>query len=451
MAEGWQIPARLRRFANIRPRLFINKERVSGLRRKIRETHRDVWVIVKENADRGKPVQSNYKAQGDMRSAGRGLPWQALAYLVTGEAEYLEGARKWMLDICRFPHWEQDNSLSGGECLFGVALGYDWLYDNLTGEETRSIRSKLVAQARLMKPKPVHGDRWPANHNHVEHVGLAAAGLALFDEVPEAAEWIRQSHLVFRVMLRMSGTDGGSTEGHQYWAYTTEAFLRYAELARDLPGVSLYDHEWVRAVPDFILHSTLPGFTGQDCVMSYGDSHREYSSHGPTHILFRLAAEYRNKHAQWLALEMQRRRVGRDAYCTWANLLWYDETLQPVPPSGLPLYHDFTDIGWFTARSGYDEDAVMVGFKCGPMHGHKAQENYDKNRGVAHEIGGGHDHPDVNSFQIIARRKWLAIDPGYERAKWTRTLPVPPPRRDHRCRRTSILLPGNLRVAAPYR
>jgi hypothetical protein len=339
MAERWQVPAGLQKFANTRPRLLFGKERIAEVRRKIRDSHRDVWAVFKENADSylGKPVPSNYKSQGDMRSAGRGVPWQALAFVIAGEAAYLEGARKWLLDICRFPHWEQDNSLSGGECLFGVAVGYDWLYDKLSAEEKQLIRTKLIAQARAMKAKPVHRDRWLANHNHVEHLGLAAAGFALFDEVPEAAEWIRQSHLVFQAMLRASGPDGGSTEGHQYWAYTTEAFLRYAELARGLLGVNLYDHKWIRAVPDFILHSTLPGFTEQDCVMSFGDSHREYASHGPTHILFRLAAEYRNPHAQWLALEMQRRRVGRDAYSTWANLLWYDETLKPKPPSKLPF------------------------------------------------------------------------------------------------------------------
>jgi hypothetical protein len=67
----------------------------------------------------------------------------------------------------------------------------------------------------------------------------------------------------------------------------------------------------------------------------------------------------------------------------------------------------------------------MVGFKCGPMHGHKTQAFYE--RQVREKwpryksIGGGHGQPDVNSFQIYAHGKWLAIDPGYERPKFTRT------------------------------
>ncbi len=423
MAHPWSAPAKLQSFAGKRPRLFLSPGRIASLQRKVSGSHREVWAIVKENADSylGKMPPSNFNSQGDMRAAGRGIPWQALAFRITGDSAYLEGARKWVLTICEYPRWEQNNSLSGGECLFGVSIGYDWLYDRFEPAERKRIKDKLVHQARALKTKPVHHDRWLANHNHVEHLGLAAAGFALFDELPEAVDWIRQSHLVFLTMLRISGSDGASTEGHQYWAYTVEGFLRYAELARELLGEDMYRHEWVRAVPEFIIHSTLPGFSAENCVMSFGDSHREYSSHGPTHILYRTAAEYRNGHAQWLAQEMQKRRIGRDAYCTWANLLWYDETLAPVPVGDLPLFKHYEDVGWVTARSSWADDAVMVGFKCGPMHGYKAERYYMANRGVAHEIGGGHGHPDVNSFQVFARGKWLAIDPGYERPKWTRT------------------------------
>jgi hypothetical protein len=423
MARRWEQPAKLAGFSGIRPRLFLSQQRIAALKPKLAGSHRQVWTIVKENADAhvAKAVPSNYKSQGDMRSAGRGVPWLALAHVMSGEQKYLEAARKWLLTICEFPEWENGRSLSGGECLFGVATGYDWLYGKLAQPERAFIREKLVRQADLMAGRPVHQDRWLANHNHVEHLGLAAAGFALFDEHPGAIAWIRQADLVFRAMLETASDDGSSNEGHQYWAYTTEALLRYTELARDLLGSDYYASAWLKSVPDFIIHSTLPGFTEKDCVMSFGDSHREYSSHGPTHILYRLAAEYRNPHAQWLAREMERRRVGRDAYCTWANLLWYDETVASKPLDTLPTFWNANDIGWVTARGGWQDDAVMVGFKCGPMHGHKAQKYYDANPGARHEIGGGHGHPDVNSFQIFARRKWLAVDPMYERPKWTRT------------------------------
>jgi len=406
-----------------RPRLFLTRARLDQLKRKLSGSHSELWKIVRETADGllGREPPSNYQNQGEMRTAGRGIPFQALTWLLTGEARYRDGAKRWLLRVCEYPRWEQNDSLAAGECLFGVAVGYDWLYDQLDERERRLIRDKLVHQAEALRNgPPVHHDLWLANHNHVEHVGLAAAGFALRDEVPQAEAWIRQAHSVFLKALEFSSRDGSSTEGHQYWAYSAESILRYAELARDLLNENLYGSEWLKSLPDFVLHSTLPDFSASNCVMSYGDSHRAYEAHGPGHILYRTAAEYRNRQAQWLAGEMLRRGVGRSAYCGWASLLWYDETLAPAPPSNLPTFWHCDDIGWVTSRSSWDVDAVVAGFKAGPMHGHKAQKYYDAHPGDTREIGGGHGHPDVNSFQVYAYGKWLAIDPGYERPKWTR-------------------------------
>lgn len=405
-----------------RPRLFLTRAKLDQVKRKISGSHAELWTMVQENADDllGRMPTSKYDNESEMRSAGRGVPWQALAWLVTGEPRYRNGAKRWMLHICEYPRWENDNSLAAGECLFGVAIGYDWLCDQLNESERKFVRTKLVRQAELMCKAPVHHDLWLANHNHVEHLGLATAGFALRDDVPQAEDWIRQADEVFRKTLEFSARDGSSTEGHQYWAYSAESILRYAELARDLLKENLYRSEWLTSVPDFIIHSTLPDFGAKNCVMSFGDSHRSYDSHGPAHILFRTAAEYRNPYAQWLAVEMLRRGAGRTAYCGWASLLWYDETLPAASLEKLPTFWNCNDAGWVTSRSTWKPEAVMTGFKCSPMHGHKAQKYYESRRGETDGIGGGHGHPDVNSFQIYAYGKWLAIDPGYERPKWTR-------------------------------
>lgn len=428
MSRRWERPRKLDTFSGVHPRLFLNRRRLERINSQMGASHQLIWEAVVEKADSylGQPLPLNYESQEDMRALGRGIPWQALVYRLTGDQKYLEGAKKWVLEACRLARWENNRSLAGGECLFGVAVGYDWLYPEWNERERRLIREKLTLQAKAMKDgPPVHHDLWLANHNHVEHCGLAAAGFAVFDEIPEAVEWIRQSDLVFQTFLEFASDDGSSSEGHQYWAYSTEAVLRYLEMARDLLGREYYDNTWLKGAPSFIIFSTLPNFTKENCVMSFGDSHRDYRSHGPTHILYRLAAEYRNQHAQWLAKEMDQRHVGRGDYCTWLNLLWYDETLASSALSTLPTLRNFGDIGWVTSRSGWDEDAIIVGFKCGPMHGHKAQQYYEslfRADGPAnYRIQGGHNHPDINSFQVYAYGKWLAIDPQYERPKWTRT------------------------------
>jgi len=426
MSQDWTPPKKLDSFIGIHPRYLLNAEKINTLKIKINNTHKKIWERVRKNADSyvGTLPPPNYNRQSDMWPAGRGIPWLAIAYLLTEDSKYLESAKKWIMTICNFPKWENNRSLSGGECLFGVSIGYDWLYNKLTEDERRYIRENLIYQAKEMKKRPVHHDRWLANHNHVEHSGLAAAGFSLYDEVPDAINWIRQSDLVFNQMFKVMSDDGSSDEGHQYWAYSTESLLCYVEAASDLMDRNYYKSEWLKNAANFIIFSTIPDFNQENCVMSYGDSHRNYTDHGPTNILYRLAAEYNNGYAQWLANEMIQRDVDKEGYKTWCNLLWYDENVQPVPLSNLPKFKNFDNIGWIITRSSWDDDATLIGFRCGPFHGNKLQPYYEKqvneNWQKYHVIGGGHCHSDINSFQIYAYGKWLAIDPGYERPKWTK-------------------------------
>src|SRR5437773_2726782 len=116
---------RLRAAATAHPRLFLTRDRIAALKRKIAGSHREIWAIVQENADAhlGRNAPAKFDSEGEMRTAGRGVPWQALAFLLTGDTRYLDGAKAWMARICGYPRWENDKSLAAGECLFGVAIG----------------------------------------------------------------------------------------------------------------------------------------------------------------------------------------------------------------------------------------------------------------------------------------------------------------------------------------
>src|SRR5687768_14275495 len=141
LRQRWQRPTKLDSFAGVHPRLFLTEKRIVGVKGKVPGSHAHIWKIVLEKADGylGKGPPADYQKQRDMREAGRGIPWQALAFLVTGERVYLENARKWILTICSFPRWQQNNSLAGGECLFGVAVGYDWLHSQFSESERTLI------------------------------------------------------------------------------------------------------------------------------------------------------------------------------------------------------------------------------------------------------------------------------------------------------------------------
>jgi hypothetical protein len=437
--QEWERPAKLDSFLSLHPRYLLTQAKVNDLKDKISSAgiHQDIWNLVKAKANsylgENPPGGEN---EEDMRNSGRAIPWLALAYLIADEPDdstYLNKAISWMLTVCGYSNWYRNYSIGAAEGLVGVSIGYDWLYNELSTSEKNTIRNKLILQANIMKDwPPQQHDRYLANHCHVEYNGLAAAGFVLYDEVPEAINWIKQADLIFKTAFKLGSDDGSSTEGHQYWGYSMESLLCFTEAAKDLMSINYYDSNWLKGAIDFIIFSTIPDFNllpdepdFANCVISFGDSHRDYRSHGPTHILCRLASEYNNGYAQWLADEMIQRGIGLTNYDfrAWANLIWYDESITPTSLSNLPTFKHFDDIGWITSRSGWDEDAVLVGFKCGPFHGHKLMPYYEKQADESwdqyHFIVNGHGHPDVNSFQIYAHGKWLATEPGYARPKWT--------------------------------
>jgi hypothetical protein len=445
MGRDWQLPAKLNDFIGVHPRYLLNDAKITALKTKVDTPgtmQEYIWLnVVKPMADwylTESPY--GYSNEDVMRPSGRAIPWLALAYLMADEPDktiYKNKAISWMLTVCGYSRWDNNYSLGAAAGLVGVSIGYDWLYDELSDSQRSTIKNKLIYQSQRMAPNPQHKEHWLANHNHVEHNGLAAAAFVLYGEpgAEEAADWIRQADIVFQMAFLTGSSEGSSTEGHQYWGYSMESLLCYTEAARDLMGVDYYDRNWVKSAADFIIFCTIPDFnmiTGipekdySNCVMGFGDSYRDYRSHGPTHILCRVASEYNDGRAQWLAEEMLARGVGITDidYRGWANLLWYDENVTATSLSGLPTFKHFEDIGLVVSRSGWDEDAVMVGFKCGPFHGHKVQPYYEKQYAEGwpyyHTIVNGHGHPDVGSFQVYAHGKWLATEPGYSKYTSTR-------------------------------
>src|SRR4029450_1748000 len=94
-----------------RPRLFLTPAKLEQVTRKISGSHSELSTHAREHAEGllARMPSPKYDSEGDMRSNGRGIPWQALVWMVSGDARYREGARRWMLRVCEFPRWEQNN------------------------------------------------------------------------------------------------------------------------------------------------------------------------------------------------------------------------------------------------------------------------------------------------------------------------------------------------------
>ena len=52
-----------------------------------------------------------------------------------------------MLEVSRFKDWNPSHFLDTGKMAMAVAIGYDWLFDELSGQEKQILRKALVEKA----------------------------------------------------------------------------------------------------------------------------------------------------------------------------------------------------------------------------------------------------------------------------------------------------------------
>jgi hypothetical protein len=423
------VPPGLARLAHTHPRLYLTQARLATLKGKLQQdAYAPLLARLLRLADRlaadGPPAyrdQDSYSGEEQLyqREVGNAIPELALAYVLTSEKRYLESAKAWMLASAGYPTWGLGSidgmDLAAGHQLYGLALAYDWLYHDLDPATRDTVRACLQRRGQRMYERLVSGQVWWAdaylqNHQWVDMTGLAAAGMALYGEVPDVDGWMLVPLEKARVTMRSLGPDGASHEGVPYWSYGVEYLLKFMDLTRDLLGEDLFAHNaWFSHTASFRLYSMLPraSWREESDLMTFADGPRG-DWYGPDYLLRKLAAEYHDGHAQWLANELDGADLSYSA-ALFLNLLWVDPSVPATPPTALPTFRHFSDLGLVYMRSSWSGDESMAAFKCGPAIGHHALALFDS------DPGSGHVHPDSGSLLLFAHGDWLLVDDGYAR------------------------------------
>jgi len=424
------IPGQLEEVRGVHPRIYLDSDRIKELREAVKSTHASLWDEIRAQADRSVKRKPPAYIEDDghsgseqlwQRSVGNTMPFLAMAYVITGDQQYLDSAREWALASCGYKTWGLGRidgmDLATGHQLFGLGIVYDWCYDDL-GEEARgTIRETLVKRTSAMFEAAATEKAWwrrsyLQNHLWVNICGMAVAGFALFDEVEDSSQWIGLPLDKFQRTMSALGHDGASHEGVGYWGYGVEYMLKFMHLARELLGVNMYDSDWWRNTAAYRQYLALPrnAWTRRNNVVDIADCPRS-NWYGPDYMLRRLASEYDDGYAQWLAQETDEANV-ESSEAKWLNLVWFDPSLEAKSPGDRPTLYHFDDMDIVSARSDWSGDESLVVSKCGPYIGHEAVQEF------TYDPGGGHVHPDAAHFVLFAGGEWLIRDDGY-RAKWT--------------------------------
>lgn len=376
------------------------------------------------------PPAETRRAQNEVAMA---IAEVAFAYKIDHDPRYLKAAIQYMDAAVSYGVWgyafsKPNTDLAAGHLLYGLALGYDLLYHDLSPEQRERYRAKLALQGHLLyeafKPKPGRVYAYSQNHTFIPMAGLGIAAYAVYGEVPEAEQWAKLSRAVFERVLQTYSHDGYYYEGYEYWIFATPWIIHYLDALKHAAGQDLFDQPGFHNMYLYAAHAQLPGgkddfdfgdvYGGPVSRAKQGDDYERSHPAGNFltnyNVLYDLAREFKDAKAQGVA-DWMRGTLHQANAEEWWSLVWRDAHLHPASMNEIEPWHRFPDMDVVFWRSGWDADATAVAFKCGPPEGHAATELSARFKDW--RLEDGHVHPDVNSFIVYAKGKYLTGDSGY--------------------------------------
>lgn len=391
------------------PRLLTGPEELRALRERVgRDARlREIAAVVRRDADAmltAPPIERKLEGRrllGESRRAVRRILTLAMAYHLTGNSAYVERAAREMRAAAAFTDWNPSHFLDVGEMTFALAIGYDWLHDQLDPSVRATVRQAILSKG-VRVPLDTKHNAWTRAQNNwgqVCHAGMVAGALAVLEDDREAAA-ITVHRALANVPRSMAAfaPKGSYPEGPGYWSYgTTFNVLLIAMLESALGGSFGLDRA--------------PGFdqTGAYLALTTGPSGLTFnyadggSGRGVEPAVHWFAARFARP--EWLAggeRALQKELAagvdatsGSDRF--FPLLLLWSRDLGEPKFDRLPLHWTSDDkVPIALHRSSWtDPKAVFVGVKAGSP-------------------SGPHGHMDIGSFVLDADGVRWAADLGAE-------------------------------------
>ena len=418
----------------VHPRVYFTGDELAALRRRARTTHASLWqrATRQVRALAGDPPPPPAEQRRAQNEVGLAIAEAAFVYRIEDDRKYLDAARKYMdaattYEIWGYPNNKPNVDLAAGHLLYGMGVGYDLLYQDLSPAERTKYRDSIAHHAQLMfdyfKPKSGRSYSYSQNHVFIPISGLAVAAYALYDESPQAPQWAALARAIMDRSLATYSQDGYYYEGFEYWIFSTPWLVHYLDAHKHATGEDLFDRPGLRQTHLYVAHSLVPG---GHTIFDFGDvfegpltragQEPEYSRTHPGgkfytnyNLLYDFAARFHDPQIQGIARWMD--SLGHVNAEDWWSLAWYDDKLAATPMEKVPASHHFTDHDVVYWRTGWDANATALAFKCGPPEGHHTAAQLKQFPDW--HLSAGHSHPDAASFILWAKGEYLTGDSGY--------------------------------------
>ncbi len=415
------------------PCLFFSKSDIPALQQKAQTSHSEIWKPIIDYAEKligttpaEYPSSPGYSA---FRDGGNMLIPMALAYVITGDTKYADITKIYLEGYLKWPTWGgsssfEERDLALAFMIMGNTIAYDWIYDELEDSLQVALKNKIAHHAAEMYEAATShwtsgwnnwwGWSYAQNHWHVNNNALALAAFALEDEVDSADVWIDHITHQFAIdsFVCEGVNDGSWHESIQYHnARMTLSLPTYYNLKR-LKNRDLLPKNYLKNFVYWSLYNHLPGTNRAALTFSsYVPPWGEGILTGLQGILRFVAAEYDNGHAEWLTQQIidisgRYPNVYNAPYYVF-EFFYFDPSVKPLPPDNLPLNRTFSDIECVIWRTGWEQDDLVFGLKCGAYGGKFFRDQFlaeaypfdDTNSMI--QINVGHDQPDAGTFYIV--------------------------------------------------
>ena len=336
------------------------------------------------------------------RTALQRITTLALAYHTRGDERMADRAVAEMKNVVGYSDWNPSHFLDVSEMATAVALGYDWLYDQIDPPTRTLLREGLVRHAIGLAP-----DQWgwdwrkkENNWNSVCYGGMVVAALAVAEDHPALAHhWLDSVQVHNPTTLVEYGPDGVYPEGPGYWTYGTV----FQALMIDALRSAIGDDLGLAAAPGFVesggfmAHALGP--TGG--AHNFADGSEDFKFRP---VLFWIAQEAQRP--EWLRYWQQdgwARAIGGQSRMQAFAPIWWARR-GPTPPQALPAAASRSWQGGgknpvtYFREQWNDPKAMWLGVKGGRAnlsHGHMDAGSFvfeaDAVRWAV-DLGGAHYH-----------------------------------------------------------
>jgi hypothetical protein len=214
------------------PRLLLNKDEAQKLLYAIESDSSKLvlhqYILAEsERILTARPVERikvGVRLLASSREAMLRIFYLSYSWRMTGKTAYLDRAKAELQAVAAFENWNPSHFLDVAEMTVAVAIGYDWLFDELSLDQRAVLRSAILEKGLEPSTDPANNWWLKANHNwnQVCNAGMVIGALAIYEDNAEYAQAIiDRARESIKLPMEAYGPDGAYPEGYMYWGYGT--------------------------------------------------------------------------------------------------------------------------------------------------------------------------------------------------------------------------------------